>query len=679
MRGKRSFTLVEVLVSILIIAIVSTGSYFSFSVLSTATEGGRNQLQAITLAQAALEEVRTVAKDNFDNLENEEFADINQIDYPGFYRIIRIAQQESTEFKRADITVSWQERGNPRHYNLVLFLSRPPEPLPANIHGTVTNANNGSAVAGARVRIVYVAEPLVNLTTFTNDEGYYTFIDEDGNPTLSTGDWNLSVTCSGYYDSEVIPVLNLGSGEDREVNVILEPLPEPAYIRGRIVGSSLSQNVYLFRDGQREESEDNSDSGFVFEIPFEDTDPQCFTILTGYYESSYPYIKNKHCTQACSPHGRPYNHRGWSSSALTEDGAIINCSNPWFGSSATDRICVDSGEDLDLGDISLVEVPTATLTGYVYDSGGNPIEDARVYINWHTGTSSSYRWDSVYTDRNGYYQASVPAEQELFPNNSGYYLRVRARGYVPIVGCCNDTSDTERIYSSWERVGPVFRGYSLTQDFYLSAAEDEKCGNADGYVRNGRTGGALSGVEVDIRGQRTTNSSGYYKFECSQPAYFSIPVGSYSVEASKSGYYYFGSWGNSWYSSRGSISIQENKTTRYEDIRLWPKGYGTIKGKVKSSTGGSISGATVRLDVYTGSDKSTTTDSKGKFEFSNVIETWPTPEVKGDSYYNQRERRHSLDVSYTDAYDTAHVSGISLNEGGTNNLGDIILNLKGQM
>ncbi len=674
-RKRKSFTLVEVLISILIVAIISAGTYFAFHGLSQETTASRNQLFAVNLAQAYLEEARTKAQSNFDALTPATvFSPVDAVKFPGFSSNVNITIL-SSELKKADVTIGWPERGINRTYNLSLLLSRPPEPLMANIHGTVTNVNTGVGVNGASVILNYVTDPGLPppAPKSTNAQGDYTFLDADGNPILKPGDWNLKVTHVSYYDSAVIPVDNLSSGEDRDVDVALNPKPSDGHIKGKFVDANTSQtisglSVYLYEGAQLKATQGNS---FDFTISFTDANPRCFTVNT-----QNVYIKG-YAGNFCGPRGT-YNPNGWSSSVVRADSSII-CANPWNGNASMDRICVNPGQTIDLGSIPLVPVPTATLTGYVRDGASSAISGATVRTYWHDGNA----WKNVTTDAGGFYSVSVPAQQELFADNNNYYLRVNSYGTVVITGCC-DTTTTQTVYdpaSGYYRVGPLTAGSNLSKDFVLPGGTNKTCGDADGYVKDGKTNAALSAATVSISGSKSTDASGYYQFKCPATAY-SIPVGNYSVTATKGGYYQFQSAGNNWYSNRGSISILANQTRTYADIRMWPLCTGTIRGRIViagTAPPVPIPGATVQLDAYWNSyDKNTVSDSSGNFTFNSIIESWPSVSAVGDSYYSQTQRTHILNVTYTDQYDPNSITGITLDCGQDRNLGDIGLAPKGQ-
>jgi prepilin-type N-terminal cleavage/methylation domain-containing protein len=687
---KSGFTLTEVLVSTIIIAIVSIGSYAGFYVLSGAAEASRNQLHAISLAQGTMEEARALAKISYDTLSSANFPDnIDQARYPGFHRLVTVTNDPATiELKRIDASVSWTERGRPKQYNLALLLSRPPEPLPANIHGTVTNSLTTLPVDNAGVDLTFVSQPALVATTTTARNCFYTFVDSAGNPWLKPGNWNLRVTRDGYYIFQTV-VQNLDSGEDRTVDIAFNPKPDPAHIIGRTVditagNTPISICLYL-REGGNHKASLWSGGAFSFEIKFENANPRSFTIATDpYWMMNRGYCGN---FPDCSGWGKSYNYMGWSSSVVRADGTY-QLGNPWYGNTPTDRLTVNPGDTLDMGDIPFVPIPSATLQGYIYDHKGNPVPGT-VYTNWHNNYSSPYG-STHSSDSSGFYQITVPAEQELFPDQQAYYLYVLAKGNVAIEGSCGlPGSSSQDSNKGWERVGPLYAGDVLDHDFKLKNAPNTEYGNATGDVADGKTSALLGGANVYIWGWKLTDASGVYDFSCT-PAqtaagFFMIPIGQYNVQATRSGYYTFNSAGNSYYSTRPNIRIKTKQTATYETIRLWPAVYGGIvTGRVMESgvDGGPIPGATVKLRGP--QNKDTATGGNGIFTFSNLLETWP-PSGMGpaDPYYKHNPiNYYILEVRSTDAYEVYGPTPATIILDQTNgysvDLGDITLRKKGQ-
>lgn len=664
---KNGFTLIEVLVGTLIIALVSVASYSAFFILARANEQTRNRLHALILSQAALEEVRAESKNSFDTLDSVLWVDIDQNQYPGFHRTIQISTHPANaNLKRADIAVSWEDRGQIVQYrNTTILISKPPDPLPANIHGKVTNLLTSAPIKSVNVKVTFLSGTAYNLTTSTNSSGDYTFVESgSGNFQLSPGDWRLDISgVSGYYDFTV-NVSNLTSNEDREINIKLEPRPDNAYIKGRFIrsdtGAYLYSYAYLYEGSSYKGRVTNYSGGFTHTITFENTNPRCFTInMQGAYASRY-------CGLFCDPDGwgKNYNYQGWSSAVVRGDGSI-NCSSPWNGSTSSDRLCVNPGETLNLGNITVYPIPRANVQGNITDYAGNPAENAYAQILWHN--SSSWGTSSAV---NGAYNASVPAEQELFPDTSSYYLYVRGCGTVPIVTCCG-ASTTTTVCSGYTRVGPLYAGDVLTQDFSLSSGQDKTCGTAHGWVKDGSDLSYIDEASVNI-GSTTYTEGGLYSYECDDPATYPIGTGWYYVKVSKDGYYYFDSGGGSnsslRYSTPGRTQISTNSDREY-NVLLWPRGYGIVSGKaVVAGTDNAIAGATAQLDYYAdgGIDQTTTTDDDGNFVFNESWETWPPPGVVGNNYYSQTTRNHRVTVSQ-DAYDPSYID-FSLEAGGEANL-----------
>jgi len=680
MLKRKGFSLPEVLVSILIIALVAAASYTAFFVLSGANEQSRNRLQAIALSQAAIEEVKAMAKNSFGNLNAVIWPEIAPEKHPRFTRVIRVTDPANSYgmFKRADITVNWDDQGQARFYHTSTLLSRPGGANLANIHGNVTN-DTGDPVSGALVTLTGPgAPPSSPVTKSTNASGYYTCTDAVGNPQLQGGNWTVTVTHPSYFTKTEL-VQNLSPPEDRTCDVQLIPKPAPGAITGRFVIDGTTTAITsprmikasLYQGGSYKEEKNNSADSFTFSIDFTNSNPQYFTV------NSQDAYKAGYCWQMSDSEGwgKNYNYRGWSSSVVRADSTVIS-SNPWNGGAPPiDRVCVNSGQTTPLGDIPLIHVPTVTLTGTVYNnSGTQTISGARVYIKWFDNTNWAADSDSsnpplyspAVTNEFGVYTIVVPAAYKLFPDQPANYIKARAYGPVPNTACCNGSTNVWSIADqipagetdNWERV--FLNDSGGTQNFNLALVTPVQCGNAEGYVKDEKTGSALSGVTVTIAGNTATTSGGNYSFNCGTGSpYFKLPIDNHNVQAVKSGYYTFKSVGTTdVYASRPQIHIDPGQTTTYENIRLWPVGKGTLKVKVRQSgSGNNIEEAKVEIDHYSdGSyNQAENTNAQGEYLFTGakaVVESLPPTGIPDDSYYKHNViKKHTIKVSKPGYYD----------------------------
>jgi len=728
-KEKKSFTLIEVILSIFIISLIAAAGYFSFVILHRTTESAHNRSLAVALALKSEEELRRIAQSNFDSLDSatiqnnfNSFSD--PVNFPQFTRTLSVSPfSGSTEIKRVEVTISWNERGRTRNYNYSFLLSRPPLPLPADICGRVFDKNTNNPVNDVTVKIICATKPSLFYEHITgsvgcggvdcSSGGCYTFANVD--PTTGTHTfnlypnecniWNLSVLeSSKYYKYDHPNSITIFSGRETQVpDIYLTPKPEDAHIRVSVIdkesGNPLATRLSLYQDGNYKSYKwAPADWKIEFE---EGVSNKCFTVVTGYKNDDYyySYRYNKHCGDFCDPEGwgKNYNYRGWSSAVVQEDESVI-CDNSWWGSNDTDRICVTPGDTVNIT-IPLAEVPRATLKGYIKTEGGEKIANARIRVWWH----SWGWWASTNSDSDGYYEIEIPAAQELFPNEASYYLRVRVSGRVG-KGCCDEEINSNK----WERIGPVWKGDVITQDFVIPGSE-QNCGDVKGYIYDGKTGNPVNGARVRARGvSEYSDESGFYYFECedscpcrpggSTPSYkcCRLPTGKTEVWVKKEGEYYpFSSYYGSRYdtvdgirlysrdfynqSSIPEVDILEKNTVSY-DVNLWPIGRGKIIGHVKdASTDADIAGATVTLTLQAGiGSKSTTTDENGNFEFDNVFESWPPPDLPDTPYYNHTTRNHSLKVEAS-GYEKTEIKDIKLNDGQSLNLGDISLIPSGGM
>lgn len=117
-RGDSGFTLLEVLVSMFLTAMV--GATVTSTMVFTTNVVGENTLaaEAIALAQEALENLRTYPYEEIDS-GSEASED-------GIYTISRAVIDDSPEqgMKRIDVTVSWDWKGQARSYELHTVYSK---------------------------------------------------------------------------------------------------------------------------------------------------------------------------------------------------------------------------------------------------------------------------------------------------------------------------------------------------------------------------------------------------------------------------------------------------------------------------------------------------------------------------------------------------------------------------
>jgi len=134
------------------------------------------------------------------------------------------------------------------------------------------------------------------------------------------------------------------------------------------------------------------------------------------------------------------------------------------------------------------------------------------------------------------------------------------------------------------------------------------------------------------------------------------------------------------------MNIVVDTMTLQPTIWLYPKGFGTIRGRVVDSGSKSpLKNVKITLRIYKedtydpfGSiyDKTVNTDSGGDFVLNQVLETWPPPDIEGNSYFNHKHYTHEITISL-DGYYPKTIDIDSLEAGQVLDLGDITLNKKG--
>ncbi len=688
-RSSYGFTLIELLVSAVVVSLVGSAAWFSASVLMQTNEVTSNNIVAVNLLRKSQEEVRRVVQNNFDNIglgsctfvnaNTCGFEDISA-NFPGYTRTLAVLTPGgTTELKHVLIVIGWNELGRARTLRSVILLSRPARSLPGNIIGNVTDRTSGVRIAAATIVAVKASPPMTLPTTsqagdVPRTDGRsvnFSFVNAVNQFQMDAGNWTLSATAAGYRPYIHPAGIEIQSNTEEQVNFSMERAPTPARISVRLTNSgapvtyAMNIPVGLYQRGSSVAQATVSGLYTFPDITFDDTTPKCFTVATNNaYQSGFSG------NFSCSSAPRTQEPRGWSSSVVQGTGSLL-CAQPWNGSSApgVDRICVSPGDNVEVN-IPVVPVATATINGYVRDSNGVPISNADITIRWPD--NGNYPWPNkpslVRTDVNGLYTAIVPAVQSLFPNNAANYLRISASANANITRCCN-IPGTVRVNSPVVTFGPLVSGdiRSGGDLTVTTTPQSERCGDAQGLFRDGRTGSGLSGVAVTLATVLNTTASGSYIFQCTPPVAgaFSIPVRNYTLTATKANYYSFTTAGNEYYTRVGSgvVAVNEALMNSVGTLDLWPRGTGTVRvNVVRQGSSAPIVGASVSLSGPASINRSS--DASGLALFNNATESWPVPEVVGNARYNQTVRDYTVSVTHS-AYENAGQSAVKLDRGNT--------------
>lgn len=674
---SKGFSLIEVLVAGVVISVVSAATWMGTSAFMRSAEISMNRSMALNLLQKSQEEVRRAAQPFFDQLESCQFPSesleegsglcgFSKIaeEFKGFSRTLLVEPAGSQEIKKSSVTVAWNEFSQTKTMSSVVFISRPPDPLPGNVKGLVYPQGKPAVlIDGAQITITRSGRTESSATTsqgvLSPKNCNFDFSEPGtGRFILNTGSWLLRATKAGYYDYiHPEPIIVDSNQETPPVLVAMEAKPEDATIhikiedstKGLLVTSFDRAFTSIFDDGKTGDlpAPVSNQKEFSFNVPFSDSEERCLTINTNdAFKAGYAGFPS------CS---FQYQKEGWSSAVSASSGALT-CSNPWNGNALTDRICVSPGDNQNLK-IPLSPVPEVLISGRVVDSNGNPIANATVYAAWPRSDADYWRKSGAVqtarTDSSGRFtNFSVPAVQGLFPDTNPYnnYLRVWASGSVPIQMCCNLLGNQTRDSQTIE-VGPLFPGDPPrnTANLVIVVA-DRVCGNVSGHVLDDLTKGSISVANITVTQTEPTDFAGIYRFECPpQQEGFRLPQGQQQFRAQKNGYYENSSVGNTWYSRRSSsgndVNVRANRSITY-DAKMWPKGYGTIQGTVRDkNTGNPVSQANVVLTLYDSSRYSFKTGTDGRFQFQQVIETWPPPALPADDpYYQHNLLTHRIEA-----------------------------------
>ncbi len=659
----RAFTLVEVIVSVLLISIISAASWMAVSVLNPTAQVSSNRIKAENLLTKSQEEVYQAAQTQFDTIEQCSFASDNicgfediSLQFPDFTRTLSFISQNSAQLKTARISIFWNELNSPQTLDALVLLTSPKQSLPGNVIGEITNATTNALVEGVTIALKNLGTS--EEATATSSAAYldrpddkkvnYSFAEPDTRRfVLKTGTWRLTATKEGFKPT-VPPDINIDSNLEVVVDFKMEPAPENAHIKGQIFDGTTpakfnnNSQINLYEGGVLSKTTKNV-GDFDFVINFPENKPRQFTLATmGAFNSGL--VGNFSCVY-------PWAADGWSSSIVRTDS--VECANPWVGNSSTDRIKVSPGENI-VVNIPLVKTPTATLQGYVRDQNEQAIAGAEIYVNWHNGNVWQNKPQGK-TDGTGFYSVVVPAEQSLFQNSTDFYVRVWAQAKGSFIQCCEEATTSVR-KSGTLSVGPLYSGDISSKDFIIdTSAQQQECGNAQGRVINDRDSSAgvpNANIQMSLQAN-TTDSNGKYVYSCaSKEVAFRLPVGLTNVVVESNNFYPYTSAGNKYYKSQPAVKIEKDQNLTVPDIGVWPIGKGRIHGIVlNAKTDTPIPNIEIKLMLSAATSVMTViTDSKGEFTLDSVEETWP-PSGTANKHYVETIRNHYFTAAETALYE----------------------------
>ncbi|MCA9406832.1 MAG: hypothetical protein KC684_09850, partial [Candidatus Omnitrophica bacterium] len=638
------------------------------------------------------------------------FDDISA-DFPGYARTLTVTNESgSASFKRILVDVTWTELGAPQNLQSVLLLARPPDPLPGNLVGAVTDGDTGDFIAGVQIDLgppstgTPVSYSAASIDTIIpRADALITNYDfssvETGQFRIEPGSWTLRATHSSYEDFGPIDVPDIASNSEAVFNFTMTPKPQDGHLIiefHNILASPPSAvpinnqaRVSLYNDGAQVGSSLHSNTTFDFTIPFDDANSEEFTVATSdLYKAGY--VGNFSCEPSVT-----YARDGWSSAVVPQGSSAGNCGRPWIGNPGLDRLEVGPGETKT--EIALVTpVPTATVIGIVMDHTAKPIPNAELYVRWPNG--NRYYLSTApagYSDAFGRYSISVPAAQSLFPTvgDPSQYMIIWASTTTKHTKCC-DIEESAVVTSPQtdpdRRVGPLVAGGVVSKNLIITTTPTrQECGNTTGGIFNdplsGRSG-PIDNAQVNIGGvSKWTNGAGQYLHECEvgQTGY-RITIGSPTTLVSRGDYYDFRSTGNAYYNSF-SLNVDPGQLNTIPSIRLWPKGFGTLQiNVIEKDTGLPVPGANVEVFrsynnslVYEEEDL----DGDGQVVVSNMEESWPPDAVAADTsgYYSKTPRTFNIIVSYPpDPVNVPNgtVSGVTVKQGQTTTI-NVILDIPG--
>lgn len=709
--SNKAFSLLEVLVSLVLITIVGTASWTATQTLSMTSEATNNRVIAEKIITKTQEELRRAAstKSGFDSLESHVFENITT-SYPGFNRFINFIPQTISDFKKARIRVTFRERKVSKTLESIVMLAAPADGLPSNLFGNVYDSVNRTTIVGGvklEIKDPVTGQVITTISSATplmkNGVSYnYDFAEpgtnryriKSGVPLL------LNTQKDNYVDKVNSPVAAIDSSIEQPMDIYIVPSPT-ATITARFSNlPPVALPIMLYENGEQKDSK-NITSSVTFTVSFDkSTTKRCFTLAT---QEAY---KARMVGDLSCKTDKRYHAEGWSSAFVNNDGSI-DCSagkDGWTGKDEAEDICVQPGETRGI-DVPLVPVPVEIVRGTVLEKQTppphTPIQNTgmlsgdhiEMMVRWSncsvTDISKCWRWNGLdLANPDGTYSIAIPVQDVIFFNEDTQGGTILYANYFYTkVACCNAPS----LQVSGSAQKPVnFEmkeggGPYIGKDHIIDTPDFYACGN-------------ISGKIVDTSGQNVTGSTtitlfrytqdtpadapstdGNYAFKCTNASFYRVPVSKYNIRLTNDDYYPYDSTGNDFYTAKPWPIDLKNDKDDLKDVNftLLHRGKANITGFVTYKQGTEsipVKNTVIKLTAYSGEKPFTAiTDDKGKYTLNNIPETWPPPTLGSD--YQGTIKTHTITVEGTKALHPYSDSKVNV-EAGKDNILDIELKSK---
>jgi type II secretory pathway pseudopilin PulG len=373
----KGFSIIEVLISVFVLGVVVVGMFGFITLILKSTHDAQRRIVATALANEKMEMIRNLSYDDVGTMggvpagpipQTEEVTrnnstytvttDIRYIDDP--FDGSGNADSINADYKQARVEVLWNSNISSRTVLLITQITPSGVEGGSSLGTLIFQAldSAGAAVAGATVRLTNsTVSPVVDLTTFTNDDGTITI----PGLTPSVGTYEISVTKSGYtteqtYDQTASFVPDV---DHSHLSAVLSDTTTKTFV----IDSASSLSV----------STEDASGAAIGNVPFTITGTKKIGVDGG-GQDVYLF---RHQDSTDSSGTFSYQNMTWDTYTFTIDGATSGYDMK--ETSVTTPISMSPGSSTNL-DIVLVPHEDTTLHVTVLNASQVPIQNASVRV-----------------------------------------------------------------------------------------------------------------------------------------------------------------------------------------------------------------------------------------------------------------------------------------------------------